>query len=51
MVLDDHESDCQTLLQKANMSTLQIVRVKVGLCHRPNQINKMNFKCGNNVHN
>ena len=28
MVLDDYESDYETLLQKANMSTLQIVRIK-----------------------
>ena len=28
MVVDDYESDHETLLQKANMSTLQIGRIK-----------------------
>ena len=28
MVLDDYESDYETLLQKTNMSTLQIIRIK-----------------------
>ena len=28
MVLNDYESDYETLLQKANMSTSQIVRIK-----------------------
>ena len=28
MVLDDYDSDCETLLQKTNMSTLQIIGIK-----------------------